>query len=376
MATVAQQTFAYSVVAPVEHTMTIDWIIQALLAALRPLFEKLLAKDRRWREGPTLEASWWSGGLRPSTQRSYQRAVDNFFAHAAKLNRTLDTAQDVDNAVAEYAFGSPKAMGEVTVAALERVYPLLKGEMRWSRQVLIVKRSTTLPVHHKPMSWRLAQGLAYGLWMCGWPRVGALLLLQWRLGLRPSEALRLQIDDFRWPRLPGQPLVIALGRKRGTKSGREEIAMVQPNDNITMLLAHVLQQTSSPGVILTSIATPQQYNTCLRKAAAAIDVEAIWTGHCPRAGWATEFWLQTQDFVKLRELGRWRSDSSLRVYLDAVCILDLETSPDINRISDWLQRLDAKFPEIWAKLPRDVAWSVRLPPAVPSISKLQLRVGV
>ena len=203
------------------------------------------------------------------------------------------------------------------------------------------------------MAWEVALGLARSLAKMALPRVGALLLLQWRLGLRPSEALRLRGRDLRLPRQPGEAAIVALGRRVGTKSGREEASIVPASDVEAMLLLRVFAASSAADLPFTHLQRPGPYNTLLRKAAVNVGMVPRWSGHCARAGWATTRWMEEQNFPKLREQGRWKSDASLRIYLDSVAIMDLEQTEDVKAVLPWLRTLVPSFKDDWSSLP---AW--------------------
>ena len=67
------------------------------------------------------------------------------------------------------------------------------------------------------------------------------------------------------------------------------------------------------------------YQRLLAKACEALQLPAF-TPHSARAGFATDQFLAGVDFVTIREAGRWLSDASLRVYLDAVTAASVEAS--------------------------------------------------
>ena len=69
----------------------------------------------------------------------------------------------------------------------------------------------------------------------------------------------------------------------------------------------------------------------------------LWTAHCPRAGWTTARYLAGQPFGELREDGRWASDSSLRIYIDAVTSTDLSQHPLIIARENWLADLENSY---------------------------------
>ena len=145
--------------------------------------------------------------------------------------------------------------------------------------------------------------------------------------------------------------MVALGRRVWTKSGREEAAIINHLDVDTMILLHAFARTSADELPLTHLLRPGPYNTLLKKAASSLGLEPRWSGHCARAGWATTRWMDDQNFLKLREAGRWKSDASLRIYLDSVCIMDLEQTSDALALTPWLRSLVGSFREDWKTLP-------------------------
>ena len=77
-------------------------------------------------------------------------------------------------------------------------------------------------------------------------------------------------------------------------------------------------------------------------------IKMVWTCHAARAGWATEAWMRGVPFTQLRELGRWKSDSSLRVYLDAVGAMAIQNEPETRAVAGWTAAMDgAAFDSYW-----------------------------
>ena len=167
-------------------------LVAVLSQLWQPFWSLSLSRERLWREQIPMDRELWLSGLRETTKKTYRKALAAFWKHVRKKRWHLDLNSDVDLAAAAYVQGVTKTQAEATFAALERRYPPLKGELRWTRAVVGWKRAQSMPNHHKPLAWEIALGLAYALWLLGRPWTGALLLLQWRLGLRPSEALRLR----------------------------------------------------------------------------------------------------------------------------------------------------------------------------------------
>ena len=75
----------------------------------------------------------------------------------------------------------------------------------------------------------------------------------------------------------------------------------------------------------------------------------IWTSHSSRCGWATEAWMRGVPFDTLREMGRWKSDSSMRIYLDSVGAMAILREDEALRAQQWTAALDGpNFERFWA----------------------------
>jgi hypothetical protein len=113
--------------------------------------------------------------------------------------------------------------------------------------------------------------------------------------------------------------MLLLGAKTGTKSRREQSAVLLHLSGFADMLIRAFKSSTPPGCRLTTISSVGAYNACLRKAQKSAKLGWLHaTAHSPRAGWASELRLAGVEFTELRERGRWVSDSSLRMYLDAV----------------------------------------------------------
>ena len=63
-----------------------------------------------------------------------------------------------------------------------------------------------------------------------------------------------------------------------------------------------------------------QYRRILDRTCAKLGLTGLhYTPHSPRSGFATELYAQGVPFDRIKALGRWASDQSLRTYLDSVC---------------------------------------------------------
>ena len=92
-----------------------------------------------------------------------------------------------------------------------------------------------------------------------------------------------------------------------------------------------------------NIRTVAQLNALLRKASAMLGLRTSRTAHSARAGWATELQMAGVPFPILKERGRWRSDESLRIYLDTINALHITENEDVSALRNWVGQFDGEF---------------------------------
>jgi hypothetical protein len=111
---------------------------------------------------------------------------------------------------------------------------------------------------------------------------------------------------------------IALGARTGTKSGREQNVATYADTHPDLCLAlDWVVSCTPPGKLLFpySIST---YRRLISNLDAQLNINAGWTPHSPRAGFATEATSNRISFVEIKEVMRHASDQSLRTYIDVV----------------------------------------------------------
>jgi len=139
---------------------------------------------------------------------------------------------------------------------------------------------------------------------------------------------------------------LRLGSLRGTKAGRPQIARARPFDRVAQYLVWLFATRTPAAAPLSDLATTAQLQAVFTKRLAEARIPQRYTPHCPRAGWATTRFAQGQSFVSLREDGRWRSDTSLRIYLDVVSNQDSLLLAGISEQVQYLRAL-ARSIEEW-----------------------------
>ena len=238
------------------------------------------------------------------------------------------------------------------MAALLKCYPPLRGHLVWAPARLRVLSVSAPPVHHVPMDWLIAVALAYRAVVRGLPRHGGLLLLQWRFGLRPSEALALRGKDLHVASAAESRDSLSwmqVGALRGTKAGRPQVVRAWPNDLEANWLLSAFAKNTPPQSRLSSMMSLYHLQSLITRGSEELGIAIRFTPHCPRACWATFRHTSGQAFSDLREDGRWRSDASLRVYLDTVSNTNVLSDPSIARRLDWYRMLADTLPS-WLRL--------------------------
>ena len=233
------------------------------------------------------------------------------------------TAVEFDDALVEYreSMAVSKFNFESLVASIELFFPRFRGHLSLAHATLAGWNVGHQTRHHTPLCRGPAALIAARLSSYGAPRLAAGLMFQQRKGLRPGELLALLPEDFVLPEEQANPLlkdmvVVGLGLRAGTKLKRPQTVTVRVSEDPDIVeVLRRLKNTTIPG----SRCIPYslyQYRTWLKRAEESYGIEANWSPHSPRAGYASEARALGKSFVETREEGRWTSDTSLRIYID------------------------------------------------------------
>ena len=249
-----------------------------------------------------------------------------FTSWAADLGYQPDAADEWDDLLFEFKQAHPHLTRPKflqIVASIEFFLPKVKKNLPWAHACLCGwhKRSTvrhTIPLTPKP-----AKLVAIHMALRGKRRLGLGVILQTTTGMRPSEMLHILPEHVLFPEDQGEgtnsslPIVIALGVKAGTKSGRAQTVMIRPEHRELWAVLKNCRDQTPPGMFMFPY-TIMTYRSELRAIEKTMNIRVGWGPHSPRAGFATEGRLNGVPFEEIREGGRWLSDSSLRTYLDIV----------------------------------------------------------
>ena len=162
----------------------------------------------------------------------------------------------------------------------------------------------------------------------GHARLGAGCILQSRTGLRPMEMLSLVPTDITLPEEQDQAYAtIGLGIRTNTKLKRPQSISIQcASDPELVELLRRLKLCTPPSARLFPYSIGWYRHIISKIEGDVLGLDFHWTGHSPRAGWASDLRARGVPFTEIRELGRWLSDASLRVYLDLVSSASIAVS--------------------------------------------------
>ena len=280
--------------------------------------------------------------LRPSTRVQYRAVSAQFFQWARDRHLPTNTRTEVDMAAFAFLGTVSKQRCTLLVASLIKQFPTLKFHLPWTFARCHTLGAAEPPRHHPPLPWHVAVGMAYALCRMCQPRRGLLLLMQWRFGLRPSEAIELTREAvYLRPWLgAGYGLsFLRLGLRRGTKLRRPQVARARLDDPTAAWLLSLAVQFSPAGARLADIYSYPTYAAAFKKGLTYWGLPLHWTPHSARAGWASWRWSCGHAFSEIVEDGRWSSPQSLRTYLDCVAAAEAPASGPLWALADQFHRL-------------------------------------
>jgi integrase len=113
----------------------------------------------------------------------------------------LAYAEEVDDLLVEYKHQKDvsKTDFQNLVSAVEMLWPRFKGQLSWARAVLTGWDVARIPRHTTPLPRSLTFLVSAHLCVRKHGRLGVGLMVQQRLGLRPSEMLNLIREDISLP---------------------------------------------------------------------------------------------------------------------------------------------------------------------------------
>ena len=155
--------------------------------------------------------------LQPRTIKTYQRQVDRLVSWLEDNKLTPEEPHEWDDALCAYLVPESdlahdlgddlecanvprtapctRSQADNLLAGVEQVLPRLNHQLVYTKAMLKDWERFAPAHHHNPTPWRCALVTGNQLGLDGYPRLGALHVLQSRTGLRPGELLQLHRED-------------------------------------------------------------------------------------------------------------------------------------------------------------------------------------
>ena len=152
--------------------------------------------------GPRFLAPVLASKVKDSTSKRYRSALREFLSFCIFHHFTFATADELDDLLVEWHHSSPavtKAKMESAVAAAEHILPHFKHHLPWARAVLAAWAVVHVARRTVPLCREPCCLVAAHLAAAGHPKLGAGLVIQQALGLRPSELVGLWAGDIMLP---------------------------------------------------------------------------------------------------------------------------------------------------------------------------------
>ncbi|CAE8646492.1 unnamed protein product [Polarella glacialis] len=264
--------------------------------------------------------------VQTQTVERYKKALQPLVTWLSDNSYLPENAEQMDDLIVEFKYEHPdctRAQYEQLLAAVEFVFPRYKGKLGWSHSISKGWAVSHIPKHAVPQGKGLTALLAIHFAAMGYSRLGIGMMVQQQYGMRPSEMLGLRGSDI----LLGiaenvlhkiSTVTLKLGKDVGTKAKREQYVIVRESDNISLF--HLLLEVRS-STLAEAFIFPHTYNVyrrLLNQADARVGVSFGLTPHSPRAGFASEGIAAGRPFLELKEVGRWVSEQSFRIYVDII----------------------------------------------------------
>jgi len=284
----------------------------AAAATTRPLRRRLALQDL---------------AIKPATLQQYSSTLNNFLSHArlshqqfmhtpaatldwqlaVYLQHMFDTLRPFDSA--GKALHAAVFFRQDLKLLLPQARQCLKG---WDR----VRRKES----HPPLTWELTVVIACTLARARHCSAAMAMLLGFDCYLRCGEMLRLRRCDIIMPhdsRMGGAHTHMAVVLKEA-ETGKNQSVTVDISA-IQALLCHWLDllPDTSPQALVFAGLSPARFRKLMHETCAALGVgDTPYVPHSLRHGGATADFLRTQDIARVQFRGRWKHQTTARVYLN------------------------------------------------------------
>lgn len=210
-----------------------------------------------------------------------------------------------------------KGRGNKALWGLLFLYPQWKHSFPLSRQALKGWDNAQKSISYPPMPWHLCVAMSATMARSGHLEMGVATLLSFDCYLRVSEMLHLRVCDVALPddRRRGTDQTAAGIRLAHTKT-RDNLWVSIRLPDLCSLLRHLLRERHGSDRVFTF--TASSYRAAFRSALSALGAGTDgFVPHSNRHGGATHDHMNGMSIEDIMHRGRWKSNDSARLYIQA-----------------------------------------------------------
>lgn len=285
--------------------------------------------------GLSLELRLRLNRLKGATQNQYLRALARFERWADATGRPVaQNALELDAQLVEFALsvfttkdGGGRQLAVAARLACEWLTPELKGRLRRSAAVtgLATWNRTAGRVvdSHRPITWPLLCVAASRMVRAGHRAVAVAAVVAFHGLLRISEVAALSLEDVAEQQLAAADLPAGLvvsirNPKTSSRDGLHQSVVVTDAVAVGLLREWVQERRARAGPRASLFGqSVQQLGAKFCAAAGGLGCRVRFTWHSLRHGGATARLMRGEAAADIMTAGRWRSESSLKIYLNA-----------------------------------------------------------
>ena len=275
--------------------------------------------------------------VKPATLAGYKRALRSFVEWLDEVGKCPAKADEWDDCVVIYAADRALSASSMhaLINALELFFPKFKRQFQEARAEADGLQTTTPVVHKAPMCRGPCCLFAARAAEIGQPRKGIALIVQNGAGLRPSEVLALFPEHVAWQdSIHGPVALLRLGALVSTKARREQVAFIYKSEDphAYELLQRLVEVTPDNHRLFDF--SYAAYHRFIRDTCDHFHIDVAFSGHGPRAGFASERIARGESASDVQRRGRWKVPSSFEIYVDVVLASQIDVSFKLSGLSE------------------------------------------
>ena len=257
-------------------------------------------------------------GITAKTRRIYSKAVAAFLQFLKSyFGHFPETFELLDEQLAEYVNhlyqeGDHISLAGWTISGLKRFYPRCRHHLCTAHLFYRNWQRVHLPQRTTPMTWLGVRAMASAAVQVGRLDLAILVLLGFAFFLRTMALLALQAHHVRLFPQEGTVVIAILNAKTG-RGLQQSLSLKEPQ--LVHFLNSLWLRHRPVGRLFKHGA--QAFRSAFASLVKAIGLDpAAYLPYSLRRGGATEFYQRTQSLGRTMIQGRWRDQTTARIYID------------------------------------------------------------